>query len=193
MGVDVRSLLAAASAGDQAAWDALVERYANLLWSIARAFRLSQTDAADVVQLTWLRLVENLDRITEPEHLAGWLSTTARRECLQLIRRSERHREIPATGTRAEAVDPAPPVDERLLRDERDRTLWGFFAELSERCQQLLRVLMATPPPEYAEVADALGMPIGSIGPTRQRCLKQLRELVGANAMLAPQRPGGEP
>jgi RNA polymerase sigma factor (sigma-70 family) len=186
--VDARSLLAAAAKGDQAAWDALVAEYVSLLWSIARGFRLGPADSADVVQMTWLRLVENLDRIVEPERLASWLSTTARRECLQLIRRADRTREVSGGEPRSELVDLAPPVDDRLLRDERDAALWQVFTQLSERCQELLRILMATPPPGYAEVAAALDMPIGSIGPTRQRCLNQLRELVPTDGLLEARR-----
>ncbi|HEX4705138.1 MAG TPA: sigma-70 family RNA polymerase sigma factor [Pseudonocardiaceae bacterium] len=176
--MDTEALLAAATAGDQTAWNALVDRYTSLIWSIARGFRLSSTDAADVVQMTWLRLVEKFDRIVEPERLAGWLSTTARRECLQLIRRAGRTREVLGVEHDVDVTDPAPPVDDRLLRDERDAALWRVFAGLGERCQRLLRILMATPPPGYGEVADAVDMPIGSIGPTRQRCLNQLRDLM---------------
>jgi RNA polymerase sigma factor (sigma-70 family) len=177
--MDVRTLLASAAAGDQAAWDILVERYSSLLWSIARGFRLGSADAADAVQLTWLKLVENLDHINDPDRLAGWLATTVRRECLQIIRRNARTRPVADTGL-PDVADTAPPVDDRLLRRERDAELWQTFAQLSERCQQLLRVLTAVPAPAYTEVAAALDMPIGSIGPTRQRCLSRLRELVVA-------------
>lgn len=179
--VDTRSLLAAAVAGDQTAWDTLVNRHTSLLWSIARGFRLNSADAADVVQITWLRLAEKFDQIVEPERLASWLSTIARRECLQLIRRASHSHEVLGFDRPIDVVDPAPPVDKRLLRDERDAALWQVFARLGERCQQLLRVLMATPPPSYGEVADALDMRVGSIGPTRQRCLNQLRELMRVN------------
>jgi len=181
--VDVRSVLASAAAGDQAAWDILVDRYSSLLWSVARGFRLGSADAGDAVQLTWLKLVENLDRIQDPDRLAGWLATTVRRECLQLIRRNSRTRPMPDTGL-PEVADTAPPVDDRLLRRERDTELWRTFAQLSESCQRLLRVLTAVPAPAYLEVAAALEMPIGSIGPTRQRCLSRLRQLVDATAAL---------
>jgi RNA polymerase sigma factor (sigma-70 family) len=181
--VDVSTVLASAAAGDQTAWDVLVDRYTGLLWSIARSFRLSSADAGDAVQLTWLKLVENLDHIHDPDRLPGWLATTVRRECLQLIRRNSRTRVMPDAGL-PEVADTAPPVDDRLLRRERDAELWRTFAQLSERCQQLLRVLTAVPAPAYTEVAAALDMPIGSIGPTRQRCLSRLRELVDAAPVL---------
>lgn len=180
----MRSLLTAASRGDQAAWDAIVRQFSSLLWSIARGYRLDPIDAADVVQMTWLRLVENLDRIAEPEALAAWLATTVRRECLQLIRRTSRQRVVRQEEP-VEVPDPGPPVDHMMLRDERDAALWRKVAELGEACLRLLRVLMATPPPSYPEVSAALDMPIGSIGPTRQRCLRRLRELVEADELLS--------
>jgi RNA polymerase sigma factor (sigma-70 family) len=169
-------LLAAAASGDQLAWDALVQRHTSLLWSIARSYRLSAADAADVVQTTWLRLVEHLDKIADPERLAGWLATTVRRECIHLIRRTDRHAEFAAELPDLEDDGPAP--DAALLRDERDAELWRALARLDELCQRLLRVLMADPPPAYADVAIALSIKIGSIGPTRARCLAKLRALV---------------
>ncbi len=176
--VDTTTLLEAAAHGDQAAWDALVDRYVSLLWSVARAHRLSDADAADVVQTTWLKLVENLGRIKDPERLPGWLATTARHECLRQIRRTDRER---PTDDQVWESEPAPGagVDAALLLGERDAALWRALDRLSDQCRRLLRVLMATPPPSYAEVAAALDMPVGSIGPTRQRCLGRLRERAG--------------
>ncbi len=174
---NVSDLVARAAAGDQSAWDTLVERYTNLLWSVGRAHRLDSADAADVVQTTWLRLVENLDRINDPERLPGWLVTTARRECLRILRRSGREVVGAADDLSIEIVDEAPPLDARLLAGERDAALWRCFERLSARCQQLLRILMAAEPPAYSEISAALDMPVGSIGPTRGRCLERLREL----------------
>ncbi|MFD1149625.1 RNA polymerase sigma factor [Saccharothrix hoggarensis] len=182
--MDVTAVLAAAAGGDQGAWNTLVERYNGLLWSIARGYRLGEADAADVVQTTWVRLVEHLDRIDDPERLASWLATTVRRECLQLIRRTGRQRRAGDDESLDELPDPGPAPDESILADERDAALWRTLAALPERCQRLLRVLMASPPPAYAEVAAALDMPVGSIGPTRQRCLGRLRELVRDDALL---------
>lgn len=170
-------LLPRAAQGDQQAWNEIVDRYTNLLWSIGRAHRLDTTTISDVVQTTWLRLLENIDRIREPERLAGWLATTARRECLRWLRQASR--ESPDWGDELmdDVAGSAMPIDHLLLVGERDAELWQCFRRLPERCQQLLRVLMAVDPPSYAEVAQALGLPIGSIGPTRMRCLKRLREL----------------
>ncbi|GAA4411220.1 RNA polymerase sigma factor [Actinokineospora soli] len=183
--MDVRRMLASAAEGDQAAWNSLVERYSGLLWSIARGYGLGTADASDAVQMTWLKLVENLESIADPARLPGWLATTARRECLQVIRRSGRTRRLVDLAA-AESPPEPPPVDDDLLRSERDRALWRALGKLSERCRTLLRVLMASPPPSYAEVAAALGMRIGSIGPTRQRCLGHLRAVVLADEVLAP-------
>ncbi len=170
-------LLRAAEVGDEGAWDSLVGRFGDLLWSVARAYRLSAADAGDVVQMTWLRLVENLGRIEDPERLAGWLATTARHECLRTLRRSGREQPSLDGETTIDLPDHAEPLDTRLLNEERDAQLWQSFGGLQPRCQQLLRVLMADPAPSYAEVSAALDMPIGSIGPTRGRCLQQLRVL----------------
>ncbi len=170
-------LLARADAGDQVAWDAIVARYTNLLWSVGRAHRLSTADAGDAVQTTWLRLVENLGRIEDPERLAGWLVTTARRECLRILRRAGREVVGGTDDLALELVDDSPAPDTAMLTGERDAVLWRCFARLTERCQHLLRVLMGAEPPAYAEVAAALGMPIGSIGPTRMRCLERLRAI----------------
>lgn len=179
-------LLDAAAAGDGAAWDSLVERFTGLLWSTARAHRLSPADSADVVQTTWLRLVENLGRIQDPERLGGWLATTARRECLVVLRRSRR--EPPVGDERLLDTVPAQrsPLDASLLADERDAALWRVFDELPDRCRRLLRVLLADPAPSYAEVSESLGIPVGSIGPTRQRCLSSLRQLAVESGALDP-------
>jgi RNA polymerase sigma factor (sigma-70 family) len=174
---DVRRLLASATEGDEQAWAALVDRYVGLLWAIARAHRLSAADAADVVQTTWLRLVENLPRLSVPEAVGAWLATTARRECLRTLRRSGRcepHAEVPEPPAAADDGQ----LDERLLTAERDALLWRAFALLPERDQALLRLLVAEPAPSYQEIAAALDMPIGSIGPTRLRALARLRAAV---------------
>jgi RNA polymerase sigma factor (sigma-70 family) len=169
------ALVRRAGSGDQAAWDILVARYSSLVWSVARAHRLAPADAADVAQTTWLRLVEHLGRLREPERLPAWLVTTARRECLRLLQLGRREYPDTVTDNLVDAQD--APVDAGLLADERDRTLWRCFRRLSEQCQLILRILMATPPPSYADVSAALGIPMGSIGPTRGRCLDRLRAL----------------
>lgn len=170
-------LVGAAAAGDQRAWDALVDRFGNLVWAVARGHRLSDADAGDVVQTTWLRLVENLGRIHDPERVGAWLATTARRESLRTIRRNGAVvlSDDPAV---MDPPDDAQPLDAGMLAAERDARLWRCIGRLSDRCQVLLRVLMTDPPPSYEDVATALDMPIGSIGPTRGRCLERLRPMI---------------
>ena len=182
----VGPLLAAAASGDADAWSTVVERFTGLLSATARAHRLSAADAADVVQTTWLRLVENLDRIQDPERLGGWLATTARRECLLTIRRGRREPAVPVEDVFDHVPGPRQAIDAGLLMAERDAALWRLFDELPDRCRTLLRVLVADPPPAYADVAAALSIPIGSIGPTRQRCLNQLRRLALESGAIEP-------
>lgn len=190
MALTNHELLAAAAAGDQPAWDALVERYGNLVWHVARGFRLDDVDTQDAVQTTWLHLVEQLDRIREPQALPGWLATTARRECLRLLR--QRGRVVTADDATVDLADAGPAVDEGLLREERDRALWRAFATLRERCRTLLLLLMGDPPQAYAVIGESLGLPIGSIGPTRARCLDQLRTALEGSGITAPARASDE-
>jgi RNA polymerase sigma factor (sigma-70 family) len=182
--IEVGRLVASAAGGSQAAWDGLVERFGNLVWSVARSHNLTDADAADVSQTTWLRLVENLGRIRDPERVGSWLASTARHECLRILRRAGRTISV-ADESELDAEAPAPPLDSTLLTTERDAALWRAFARLGERCRMLLRLLMADPPASYEEISAATGSPIGSIGPTRARCLDQLKRHV-AVAGIAP-------
>jgi len=170
---DVAQFLRAAAAGDENAWNMLVDRYASLVWSVIRAHRLSGADAADASQTTWLRLVEHADGLTDPARVGSWLATTARRECLHTLRKAGR--QIPFGDDLPEPPAETPPVDAELLRSERDAQLWEAFGRLAQRDQSLLRMLVAEPAPSYREIAASLDMPIGSIGPTRARCLERLR------------------
>jgi RNA polymerase sigma factor (sigma-70 family) len=152
-------------------WDALVERYSRLVWSVPRSFRLSQTDAADVYQCTWLCLAEHLTRLREPEHLATWLVRTASRQSIAVLR--TRGREVSYDLWEPASVLPAP--DEVAITNDRQRRLWSALMTLNERCQRLLRIAAHSPELSYAQVADALGMKLGSVGSTRSRCLAELR------------------
>ena len=126
---DTRDLVSRIRAGDQEAWVALTDRYTNLLWSVARGMRLSRADAADAVQTTWLRLVERLDSLREPDFLGSWLVTTVRRECLATLRRvGQRAGRTAILGGRSTAGD---PLEETLLRQERDAALWKAFGALT--------------------------------------------------------------
>jgi RNA polymerase sigma factor (sigma-70 family) len=169
----LEELLVLARDGDQLAWDAIVERFSGLLWATARAHRMTSPQAADVIQNTWLRLVENIDRIQDPERLGAWLATTARRECLRTIRLGAR--ELPTDAEWMWDVPAQDEVDSELIARERDSALWHAFRAIGDRCQALLRMLAAPDPPSYEEIGAALEMPIGAIGPTRARCLQKLR------------------
>jgi RNA polymerase sigma factor (sigma-70 family) len=180
--MDLDALVRAAATGDQAAWNELVARFERLVWATARSFRLSRADAADVAQTTWLRLVENLDRIREPERLGAWLATTARRESLRHLRLHGR--ELPSDEADVFEAPSDDPLEVALLTKERDTALWRAFVRLSERCQSLLRLLVSEEEPSYETIGAALGMPVGAIGPTRMRCLDKLRAYVGADAAV---------
>jgi RNA polymerase sigma factor (sigma-70 family) len=172
------TLIRAAGTGDQRAWERLVDRYANLVWSVARSFRLGEADAADVAQATWLRLVQHLCVIRDPERLGAWLATTARREALALLRRRGRDVLVGDVHELSRRDERPPSPDDRLLRVEQSVELRTAFAALPSRCRQLLRVLLADPPPTYEEAAAAMRMPVGSVGPTRARCLEHLRDVL---------------
>ena len=136
---DLSVLVKAASEGDSEAWNVITDRFTNLLWSVARSYRLGHDDAADAVQNTWLRLLENLTKIDNPEALPGWLATTARREALGVLRRRGRDVLTRGDDIGVDAVDvEASELDSALLEDERDAQLWACFSQLSERCQQAL-------------------------------------------------------
>lgn len=161
--------------GDREAWTSVVDRHAQMVWSIARSYRLDDAAVADVSQTVWLRLVEHAGSIRDENALPGWLATCTRREALRTIRHGRRE----FADELADNADPnIAHFTERLEADDRRRTMLLAFTRLTEACQQLLRLLALDPPPDYATVAEALGRPIGSIGPTRQRCLARLRGFV---------------
>lgn len=173
----VVDLVRRARAGDAAAWDGIVERYAALVWSVCRRYGLTGSDADDVGGSVWLSLVEHLDTLREPAALPGWLARITQRECLQLLRARKRHVPVDAPELSAGPRDAEEPVgpDSDLLVQERRHALRVAYAELPARCRQLLGMLFADPPASYAEIGDALGIPIGAIGPNRGRCLDRLR------------------
>jgi RNA polymerase sigma factor (sigma-70 family) len=172
-------LVRAAAGGDRAAWEALVEAYTGLVWAISRSYRLSAGDAADVAQTTWLRLVEHVDRLSEPASVGAWLATTTRHECLRLLRRAKQIPLVPAADVLLEVLpDDQPAVDSHLLAQERQADVRRAVAQLPHPAQQLLTLLMLDPPPTYAEISAATGMPIGSIGPTRARLLRKVERLL---------------
>ena len=171
---DVTRLVASAVAGDPNGWEALVQEFGGLIRAITRAHRLRDAHAADVAQVTWLRLLEHLDDVREPARVGAWLATTARRECLRVLRDGTRH--LSFEDDAHEDASPERPGEE-LIVAERDRALWHAFARLRASDQALLEMLLvADPRPSYEEISAALDIPIGSIGPTRARALERLRE-----------------
>jgi RNA polymerase sigma factor (sigma-70 family) len=177
--VEAAELVTAAAAGDHRAWEGLVNAYVGLIWAIARNHGLSLGDAADVSQTTWLRLIENIDRLDDRSRVGAWLATTARRECLRILGLSRRQRLVAAPDDLADAlVDESPAVDAELLAREQDEHVRQALRRLSRPCQELLHLLMLDPPPSYQEISAALGIPVGSIGPNRGRCLRRLQQLL---------------
>jgi len=172
---DAADLLAGARAGDEATWELLVDRYSGVIWAIARAHRLDEATASDVSQVTWLRLVEHLDSVRDPQGLGAWLATTARRECLRVIKAGRRDVLVDDDALFEQGQPRPAGPEEAVLHSEREAALRRALESLPERCYRLLRVLLADPQPSYAEVSAALGMPLGSIGPVRARCLACLR------------------
>ncbi|MFF7790364.1 sigma-70 family RNA polymerase sigma factor [Streptomyces sp. NPDC007991] len=187
---DAGALVQAAADGDAAAWKALVEGLSPLVWSVVRAHRLSDADAHEVYQTAWFRFAQHLGRIREPGKAGAWLASTARHECLKVIRSAQRLTltddpqlldRVSEDGTPEQSLLDS---EEAAAQSERVRRLWQEFEELGERCRQLLRVLMATPPPSYQDVSAALGIAVGSIGPLRQRCLRRLRARLEARGAM---------
>jgi RNA polymerase sigma factor (sigma-70 family) len=176
--LEIAGLVRGAAEGDLTAWERLVDQYARLIWSITREFKLAESDAADVAQTTWLRLLEHIDRIQYPDRVGSWLAATARNECLRSIAMRKRvvlgHDDFEVDAAMAQG----PEIDERLLADERAQVVRDALSSLPRRWQRLLELLMADPPVPYADISNELGLPIGSIGPTRGRCLARLRVLL---------------
>jgi RNA polymerase sigma factor (sigma-70 family) len=187
-------LLTRAQTGDQQAWNALVERYASLVWSICRRYELGGADASDAGQNVWLRLVDQNGNIRDPAALPGWLATTTRRECIRVLRA----RGSPASAGVLDAENiPGEQTDlaeQELLIAERRAALRAAFTDLPPGCQRLIAMLFEDPPVPYAKISVELGIPIGSIGPTRSRCLDKLRHHPAIAALInAEQSERGKP
>jgi RNA polymerase sigma factor (sigma-70 family) len=188
----VTALVMGASNRDKQAWDALVERYAPLIWSICRRYPLGGADAEDVAQAVWLKLVDHLDQLRNPAALPGWLATTARRECGRMLRVAGTSRAWERVSAAENIPDTqAATAEQELLAAERHAALREAFTRLPPGCQRLLALLIEDPPLPYAEIGARLGIPTGSIGPNRSRCLDRLRRdpviaaLINADAASA--------
>ena len=188
----VVTLVMRARDGDERAWAALVERYAPLIWSLCRRYRLDTTATADVGQNVWLLLVSQLGKIRDPAALPGWLATTTRRECRRVLNKAQ----VPHAARHEPDAENIPDgqagtIEQGLLAAERHAALREAFTHLPPRDQQLITLLIEDPPVPYAEISTRLGIPAGSIGPNRRRCLDKLRyhppiaELISAEAQTA--------
>jgi RNA polymerase sigma factor (sigma-70 family) len=181
----VTDLVTRARNGEEQAWDALVERYAPMIWSICRSHRLGAADADDVGQSVWLHLVDQLDTVRDPAALAGWLATTTRRECVRVLRAARG----PHTAWYELDAENIPDqrngtAEQGLLAAERHAALREAFMDLPPSSQQLIAILIQDPPVPYAQISARLGIPVGSIGPIRGRCLDKLRRHPAITALI---------
>ena len=181
----VTGLVTRARTGDKQAWDALVERYAPLIWSICGRYRLSRADAEDAGQSVWLHLASQLDKIRDPAALPGWLATTTSRECGRVLRTAHGpHAPVHAPDAGSLPDQQAGAADQELLAAERHAALRDALSRLPQDGQQLIALLIADPPVPYAEISTRLGIPVGSIGPKRSRCLDRLRRDPALTALI---------
>lgn len=176
------SLLLHARRGDQEAWAALVDRMSPLLWSVARSFRLDDATASDVVQIVWLRLLENCESIRDPERLPGWLAITCRREAMAVVKYG---RKVFPTDLAYDIEDRGTSTEEAIERNEDSAAVKRAFDRLNESDQRILRLAVLQPELSYRVIAQLLGCPIGSVGPTRQRALRRLEKAMGSADRLS--------
>ena len=187
---DLTALATRARNGEKQAWDELVDRYAPLIWSICRRYRLGRADAEDAGQSVWLQLAGQLASPRDPAALAGWLATTTQRECGRVLRAARKQEapahspEIPDTTTGA--------AESELLMAERHAALREAFTHLPPGSRQLIAMLIQDPPVPYAEISAKLGIPVGSIGPSRSRCLDMLRRDPAIAALINAETPNAE-
>jgi RNA polymerase sigma factor (sigma-70 family) len=189
---DLARLVDAARDGEQRAWEELVQRYLPLVLSVTRRYRLEAADTADVNQTLWLRLVEHLDEIREPERLPGWIATTVRNEAIRVLkarRRTVTVDQVDTVGLGSQSYA-EPAVEEDLLRAERHRALRDGLDELRPAHRELLVLLSADPPLSYDQISERLGIPRGSIGPTRSRALAELRRTTALKSLFETSENG---
>lgn len=171
-------LLVKAREGDQEAWNALVDQMSPIIWSVVRSFRLDHATAKDVAQTVWAKLVENCDRISDPDRLPGWISTTCRREAMATVKGLRRM--IPS-DFEFDLEDKQASVEQDVVDEEDAEEVRAAFEKLDQSDQEILRLLVLDPPLSYHEISEITGRPVGSLGPTRARALERLR-----HAMEAP-------
>jgi RNA polymerase sigma factor (sigma-70 family) len=177
-------------AGNGTALDDLVRRLSPVLWHVVRAHGLDSERAQDVVQTTWLTLVRRHESIAEPQAVAAWLTTTARREAWRVAKAAGRQSPI-ADDLLETELPVQPSAESTAVTEDQNARLWACVRELSERCQRLMRIVAFEDRPDYRGLAEDLQMPVGSIGPTRGRCLAKLKALLAEAAGSRLETPGG--
>jgi len=189
----VVAMVTKARGGDRDAWNQIVERYAPLVWRICRAHRLSRLDTDDVGQTVWLSLIEHLRDIRDPAALPGWIAATTRNECLRSIRVAQQrvHAELPLEFELA-TDGGFDELEAEQDREERYIALRDAFAQLGERCRELLAMQFQEASPPYREIGVRLGMKVGAIGPTRLRCLEKLRQCPALARLIEAERKAAE-
>jgi RNA polymerase sigma factor (sigma-70 family) len=184
---NIADLLPRVADGDPKAWEEILHRYNPLVSATARSFRLQEADTLDAIQTTWLRLAQNVRRIQHPDRLGGWLVTTARRECLHILRHIRRTPALSQTIQEA-LTDPSAGPEQRIIDSDTIRLLWEYVDELPPRRRAVLQALFTDNPPPYTRISAITGIPPGGIGPTRTRALQQLRKRLGQHE---PQEESG--
>lgn len=195
--VPLPELVRAATEGDRESWDRLVVRFTPLVLSISSRYRLGGHDAADVCQTVWLRLLKHVGTLRVPAALPGWIVTTTRHECLRVLAANQRLNSFdpmmePPTAASQSSAAWGEDFSEGLIRTERHEALLIAFAELPDRDRELLSLLVQDPPPSYAEISARLGIPVGSIGPTRARAIERLRRNPALAALRGSDHLEGE-
>lgn len=183
----IEALVRSASLGDPVAWEKIVDRYASLVVAVCRRFRLGDADLYDVSQTVWLRLIEHLPALREPKALPGWLITTAKRECLRVVELSARQTFLDEPNNLTACND---DLDAELLAAERRIALHEALAALPPAWRDLMTLLLRDPPIGYLEISRRLGIPVGSIGPTRARCIERIRSVGSVAALLSENDAG---
>lgn len=190
---DEASLVDGCLTGDQESWNRLVDRYARLVWTVARSHGLAAADCEDVSQTTWMRVYQHLGKLRDPERLSAWITTTARRESLKQITRGKRHLPVGDGSVLDQPGDSLNYPEESALARERNGEVLRAFCGLDSRCQALLGLLALDPPPSYDEISATLGLARGSIGPIRARCLARFEQQLKRHARSRPDRSAEPP
>jgi RNA polymerase sigma factor (sigma-70 family) len=177
--------------GDQHAWDQLVERYAPLVWGICRRYELGRADTDDIGQTVWLKLIEQVRALRDPAALPGWIATTTRRECQRVLRAARQRQQAEQLVDAEPTDDDLAELEQELERAERHIALRESFRQLQPRCQELL-LLLFQDEQRYREIGERLGMKVGAIGPSRQRCLEELRRAPALAQLIEAERRFGK-